>query len=68
MIQSPETASRIAILRAKIADNTITEEELKEGIRILREGRLAAAQSPASATRKKAIAAIPDANSLLDSL
>lgn len=39
---SPEQLTYLATLRQKVADNTITLEELKKGIQICREDRVAA--------------------------
>jgi hypothetical protein len=64
----PDIQQRIALLRSKIADGTITLEEMKEGVAYLREGRLAAAQASASSKRKRAIAEIPKASDMLDEL
>lgn len=65
---TPETNQLIATLRAKIADGTITEEDMKQGVRLLREGRVAAAYSSDSAKRKKAIVDIPKAADMLSEL
>lgn len=45
---SPETTSRIAALRAKCVDGSITAEELREGVRLMREDRFAAVKSSAA--------------------
>jgi hypothetical protein len=53
MIQSPEVSNRISQLRLKMTAGTITQEELKEGILILRAGRKSASEaSKASKARK----------------
>ena len=65
---NPEINQRIALLRGKIADGSITEEEMKEGVKILREGRISAAYSAEATKRKKAIAAVPAAADMLDEL
>jgi hypothetical protein len=65
---STETLSRIAQLRAKILDNTITLEEMKEGVILLRQDRKSAASSSDSTRRAKAKAAIPSADDMLDEL
>tara|TARA_R110000868_G_scaffold51197_2_gene162660 strand:+ start:1204 stop:1368 length:165 start_codon:yes stop_codon:yes gene_type:complete len=51
-----------------MADGTITKEEMKEAVQMLRAGRMAAATSPAAAKRKKAIAEIPPAADMLNDL
>lgn len=64
---SPELSSKIALWRAKCAENTITKEELTEFARLLREERRSAAV--ASATKKsRAKAAAPNADDLLKEL
>lgn len=52
MIQSPEVQSRIAQLRARIADNSATLEEIREGVILLREGRHAALDASGKAKKK----------------
>lgn len=65
---SPETLNRIAQLRAKVADGTITMEEMKEGVLLLRQDRKLAASSSDTARRAKAKAVIPSADDLLNEL
>lgn len=65
---TPETASKIAIIRQKVVDGTVTTEELKEGVMLMRQDRRTAATPAASAKRAKAIAAIPSADDLLGEL
>lgn len=50
---SPETQSRISTLRSKCADGSITPEELREGIKLMREDRFSAVTSSAAAGSKK---------------
>jgi len=57
--------AKIALWRQRAATGDLTEEEMREAVRYLREGRLAAATSAAAAKRKRAIAAIPSAADLL---
>lgn len=65
---NPELQSKIAIWRQQAANNTLSPEEMREAIIALREGRINAAKTTATATRSKAIKVIPDAQSLLDEL
>lgn len=65
---TPELQSKIALWRMKTADGTITQEELKEAIKHLRQGRLAAASAAARSPKAKARVAAPSAESLLDEL
>lgn len=65
---SPETLSRIAILRQKAADGTASLEEMREAVRLLRGDRRAAATSSESSRRSKAKAVIPNADDMLGEL
>lgn len=65
---TPELQSKIAIWRAKIADNTITEAEMQEAVIALREGRMRAAAASDTSRRAKAKAAIPSADDMLGEL
>ena len=63
MSVSPEMMERIAILRQKARDGTLTLDETKEGIAFLRQERMAMA--PAKATTKKPVV---DVDNLLGEL
>jgi hypothetical protein len=65
---TPLDLAKIESYRAKSLDNTITLDELKEAVKLMREGRLAASASSDAAKRKKAVAAIPNADDLLGEL
>lgn len=65
---SPEMQSKIAIWRAKAEVGTLTEAEMVEGIRALRQDRLGAAAASDASKRKKAAAVIPDGDDLLKEL
>jgi len=65
---SSELAAKIASWRQKAVEGTLTEEEMKEAIVLLREGRAAALASSATAKRTRAVAAIPKADDLLDEI
>lgn len=54
MALSLEAQTRIQLLRAKVANNTITKEELMEGIKLMREDRTAAHATSVSSKAKKA--------------
>lgn len=41
------SAAQVELWRQKVRDGTITDEELKQAIQVLREGRMAAAAKPA---------------------
>lgn len=62
---TPEIASKVAVWRAKAANNTLTLEEMREAIAIMRQGRLGAAAASSAARRSRAKAEIPDAEDLL---
>lgn len=62
---SPEIQARIAELRVKAAQGTLTPAEMREAIDHLREGR-ALAQTASKA--KRTAAAKPDGEGLLDQL
>ncbi len=62
MLPSPETLQRIAVLREKARNGTLTQEECAEGIRFLRAERLA---MPAAKSASRTKAPPPDANDLL---
>lgn len=65
---SPETQARLAVLRQKATDGSITEEEMQEGIRLLRGDRIGAQIASDTSRRKKATVAIPSADDLLNEL
>jgi hypothetical protein len=65
---TPEAMQRVAILRSKAASGELTEAEMAEAIRYLRQDRVGAQIASDASRRKKAIAAVPDADSLLDEL
>ena len=65
---SPELAAKISLWRAKSLDGTITMEEMREAVKQMREGRLAASQASANSKRSKAKAAVPNADDLLNEL
>jgi hypothetical protein len=61
----PETQARIEELTRKALNNTITLEEEREAIRLLRNDRRSAADASAKATRSKAKTAVIDGDALL---
>jgi hypothetical protein len=64
---NPEVQSKIAIFRQKAADNTLTEDDMREAIKILRAGRMSAATASAR-SKTTAKAAIPNADDMLAEL
>lgn len=62
--------AKLAAWRLAAAEGTLSIEDMKEGIRLLRAGRLQAAQAAGESARKrkKAIAVIPSADDLLAEL
>lgn len=65
---SPQDQSRLSALRSKAIDGSISMEEMKEVIKILRQGRLAAATSAATSKAKKATKSADDMLSELGGL
>lgn len=61
---SPELAQKIAIWRQRAITGELTLEECQESVRLLREGRMQAAQAAASTKRTAAKKAIPSADVL----
>ena len=65
---TPELQSKIAVWRAKAADGTLSIEEMREAIVVLRAGRVSAAQASTASRQAKARTSIPNAMDLLASL
>ena len=65
---SLELQQKIHNWRMRSAENALTLDEMKEAIKFLRADRSAAAAASAGSTRKRAIAAIPSAATMLDEL
>lgn len=68
---SPEAISRLAQIRAKCADGSVTKEELAEGVRLMRQDRHSAVTSAASASsggRKRAAKKPVDVDNLFADL
>lgn len=65
---TPEMQSKVMLWRAKADAGTLTEEEMIQGIKLMREGRYGASVASDTAKRKRAAAVIPDADDLLKEL
>jgi hypothetical protein len=65
---SPELAAKFPLWRAKEAAGTLTDEEMAEIVKAIRQDRTGAAMASEGARRKVAKAAIPSADDLLDGL
>ena len=65
---SPELLAKIALWRQKAIEGTLTLEEQKEAIRVMRADRRNAATSSEGARRKKAKAEIGSADDMLGEL
>lgn len=65
---TPETQAKISIYREKAAEGTLTLEEMKEAIKILREDRLAAHNASDASRAKRAKKEIRSADDLLKDL
>lgn len=63
-----QTIARINELRRKAIEGTLTEADMIEGVQLLRADRRSAAVASETVRKKKAVAAIPDADTLLDEL
>lgn len=63
----PETHSRLTVLRQKAIEGTLTLEEMKEAVVMMR-GDRASSVKQGDTRRAKVKAAIPDADSLLNEL
>lgn len=64
---SAEVNARMNVLRTKCADGTITQEELAEGVSLLRQGRRSSVEA-AARTRKAAVKQTRSAEDLLNEL
>lgn len=62
---SPELQSKITLWRARAANGTLTQDEMREAIAALRADRIGAAIASDKSKRAKAKAEIPDAGDLL---
>lgn len=65
---TPELNSRIAVWRAKVLANTITEAEMAEAIIELRAGRVGASVASEKSRKGKVVAVVPDSDDLLGEL
>lgn len=63
-----EEQSKIAVWRQKSIDGTLTLEEMKEIVAVLRQGRRSAAAASESARRSRAKKEIPSADEMLRDL
>lgn len=71
IINDPTLLNQISVWRTKAADGSITLDEMREAIKVLRANRLSSMEAAAkskSGGRKKAPAAPVDAGNLLDQL
>jgi hypothetical protein len=59
---------KVALWRQKALDNTLTVEEMREAVGVLRQGRIGAAIASDTARRKKAVKVVPSADDLLSEL
>ena len=68
MAISPEAQSKVALWRQKAREGTLTQEERREAIKVLREDRIGAAQTSTASRAKKAPKAPINADDLLAEL
>ena len=65
---SPEVSARLAVLKQKASENTLTIDEMREGVRLMREDRKVASTVSAVSRTKRARAEIKSADEMLDEL
>lgn len=65
---TPEVMSKIAIWRQKAVEGTLSSDEMKEAILVIRGDRRSAAHASDGARKKAAVKVIPSADDLLDEL
>lgn len=65
---TPEMMSKIQQWRQKAIDGTLSEEEMFEAVRLLREDRTAALAATTAKKKREAAVMIPDADDLLKEL
>lgn len=65
---SPEVQSKIAILRAKALEGSLTREDMQEAIELMRADRKGAAIASATSKAKSAKTAVPNVADLLDEI
>ncbi len=65
---SPEVIQKIAVWRQKAAAGTLTEDEMREAISVMRADRRGAAVASDKSRKAKAVVAIPNADDLLAEL
>jgi len=66
--QTPETLAKLAIWRQKAVEGTLTLEEQKEAIALMRADRRSASAVSDSSRRAKAKALVPSADEMLNEL
>lgn len=64
---TPDVQAKIAVFRQKALDNTLTEDDMREAVKLLRAGRTSAATA-AARSKTTAKAAIPNADDMLAEL
>jgi hypothetical protein len=65
---TPEQQDQIAIWRQKALEGTLTQDEMRQAITLLRQGRVSAGIKSDVARAKKVKQDIPNADDLLDEL
>lgn len=65
---SPELQSKIASWRLRAAEGTLSLDEMKEGVRLIRGDRMSAASAAATAKRTKSKIEAPPADDMLGEL
>lgn len=65
---TPELQSKITIWRARAAEGTLSIEEMREAVAVIREGRLGAAHASEASKRSRAKKEIKSADEMLNEL
>lgn len=68
MAQSVEMQQRIALWRQQAANGTLTDDQMREAVVLLREDRIGAQIASTKSKAKKAPAATPDAAGMMDEI
>jgi hypothetical protein len=68
MMQTPELQAQIAVWRQKALDGTLTVEEMRAALDLMRGGGRAAASTPRTSGAKKAAKSIVSGDNLLNEL
>lgn len=68
MIQPPEITAKLNLWRDKAKDGVLTQEEMKEAIVLMRQGRYSACFASKAARAKKLVEELPTAEQLIEEI